>query len=99
MGGGKRGSRKWQGPMVERCCCYNKILMICLGGSEDEDKRRPREWSNFNFLKFSFQNCLFLGMCLKNLRHSLFGAWSVLLVHIKDHIRFTPREGPKDFVN
>jgi len=31
----------------------------------------------------------------KKSTHSLFGAWSFLLIHI----HFTPSEGPKDFVN
>ena len=63
-------------------------------GREDEDKRRPKEWSNL--IMFSFSKTTFFGhILLKKLAHSLFGAWSLLLVHIQ----FTPSEGPKGVVN
>ena len=50
-----------------------------------------REWSNLNF----FSNTILFGHILKKSTNSLFGAWWFLLVHI----RFTPNEKPKDFVN
>ena len=46
----------------------------------------------FNF--FSFNTTLF-GHILKNIAHSFFGAWPLLLVYI----RFTPSERSKGFVN
>ena len=48
------------------------------------------EWWNLNF----FSKEPFLGMYIRKLAHSLFGAWSYFLVHI----RFTPSKEPKDFV-
>ena len=50
---------------------------------------KTKEWSNMIFLNYIF------GHILKKYAHSLFGAWSFLLVHIG----FTPSEGPKGFVN
>ena len=69
--------------------CYNNILMILFwgGGREDEDKIMVK--LDFDF----FQTFLYWG--IKKSTHSLFGAWSFLLVHIW----FTHSEGPKDFVN
>ena len=75
--------------MVGRCC-YNKLVIIIIIG---EEKRKTREWSNLNFC---FKT-IFLGIYTKKKpTHSLFGAWSLLLVHM---IRFTQSEGPKGFVN
>ena len=45
------------------------------------------------FIYFSFSN--FFLAYIKKIITFTFGAWSFLLVHI----RFTPSEGPKDFVN
>jgi hypothetical protein len=45
-------------------------------------------------LEFFFFKTALSGRILKKLAHSLFGAWSFLLVHV----RFTPSEEPKDFV-
>jgi hypothetical protein len=42
-----------------------------------------------------FQNCLFWAYIEKKSAHSLFGAWSFLLVHIQ----FTPSERPIGSVN
>ena len=60
--------------------------MLLFWGREDEDKRIV----NLFFLKIAI-----FGHMLKKSTHSLLGVWSFLLVHI----RFTPSEGPKDFVN
>ena len=56
-------------------------------------RKKTKYWSNFIFFlqKLPFLNILFI----KKLAHSLFGAWLFLLVHI----RFTPSEGLKGFVN
>ena len=65
------------------------MVISFFGGREDEDKRRQKEWSNLSFSKSDL-----FGHILKRSAHSLFGAWSFLLIHI----RFTPSEGPKGFV-
>ena len=51
---------------------------------------KTREWSNLN----QFSKLPLLDIYYKKSAHSLFGAWSFLLVHI----RVTPSERPKDFV-
>ena len=56
-----------------------------------EEKMKTRELSNLNF----FQNRQFKTYIKKMIRSFTFGAWSFLLVHI----RFTPSERPKNFVN
>ena len=54
------------------------------------NQEKPREWSNFFFLKI-FKNALF-GHILKTNHHiHFFGAWLFLMVHIQ----ITPSEGPK----
>jgi hypothetical protein len=77
-------------------CCYNKILMIFF---VEEEKMKTREGKRMVKLKFLFFSSLFktaiMGHVLKNPTHSLFGAWSFLLVHIW----FTHSEGPKGSVN
>ena len=70
--------------------CYNKILMIFFW-EKKMNTREVKRWSN---LIFFFESVLF-GHILKNSAHSLFGAWSYLLVHIW----FTPSEGQEGFVN
>ena len=62
--------------------------MKFLWGEEYKDKRRQVKLDCFSKLSF-------LGYILKNSTHSHFGAWSFLSVHI----RITPSEGPKGFVN
>ena len=62
------------------------LLMIFFGGREDEDKRRQK-----NYLTWIFFKTALFRLTLKTSAHSLFGAWSFLLVHI----RITPSEGPK----
>ena len=62
--------------------------MSFFGGREDEDKRRQKNGQTLNvfFLpKLPFWD----------ISTFTFYAWSVLLVHI----RFTPSEGPKGFIN
>ena len=88
---------KWQGLMVGKCC-INKFWMICFfGGRECEDKRRQTDDRNcYVFCSFFLFKLLFMGIFKKKIStHSLFGAWSFLLIHIG----FTPCEGPKGFVN
>ena len=87
-GRGKRGVmvEKKDKPMAGKRC-YNKFLMNFLREWENEDMT-TREWSNLNSV-FLFWHIL------KKLAHSLVGAWSFLLVHI----RFTPSEWPKGFIN
>ena len=82
--------RKRQGPITKKYC-YNEILVNVLWGREDEAKRRQRNGQTWFF--FLLKTALF-GHILKESAHSLFGAWSFLLVHI----RFTPSERPEDFV-
>ena len=101
VGRGKRGALEGKkkgkrlGPMAEKCCYIKKIKNSFL------EKRRwkqekTREWSNLDFIfYFIFQNYLFWTGIKKISTHSFFGVWSFLLVHI----RFTPSEGPKDFIN
>ena len=84
--------RKKQGPMAEQYR-NNKASMnlFIFVGREDEDKRRQRNCQTWIF----FSKSALFGHILNKSTHSLFGAWSFLLVHI----RFTPSEGPKGFVN
>ena len=63
-----------------------------MGISFGKEKMKTREWSTFFF--FFFQKCSFWTY-IKKQAHSLFGAWSFLLVHFQ----FTPSEGSKDFDN
>ena len=70
--------RRRQGPIQEKYC-HNKILMnsfFLVGGGrrDDEDKGRHK-----NSPTWIFQNCLFWTY-IKKWTHSLFGAWSFLLV-------------------
>ena len=55
---------------------------------------KTRENKRMVKLEFFSQTALF-GHILRKTAHSLFGAWSFLLVHIQ----FTPSKGPKGFVN
>jgi hypothetical protein len=72
-------ARKRQEPTVEKYC-YNNILMNFLGR---ERKQRRQEKG---------QTCPFWAYIWKKSIHSLFGAWSFLLVHIW----FTPSEDKLD---
>ena len=57
---------------------------------------KTSEWSNLVYFILFYFKQPFLGHILKKNRHIHFlGAWSFLLIHI----RFTPNEGPKGFVN
>jgi hypothetical protein len=60
------------------------------GGKDDEDKRRQKTDQTWILFKL-----LYFGHILKKIAHLLFGAWSLLLLHIW----FTPSEGPTDFVD
>ena len=55
---------------------------------------KTREEKGMVKFETSFKTAL-LGHISKKSTHSLFGAWSFLLVHIC----FTPNEGPKGIVN
>ena len=57
-------------------------------------KPKRRQENKKTWIFFPFNNALFKHMFKKNQSaHSLFGAWSSLLIHI----RFTPSEWPKTF--
>ena len=58
-----------------------------IAGKKRQRQEKIREWSN---LVSFFKTTLFGHISKKLLAHSLFGAWSFLLIHI----RFTPSEGP-----
>jgi hypothetical protein len=62
------------------CVC----VCVCVCGIEDEDKRRQTYGQTL--IIFSFKTIIF-GHIKQRSSHSLFGAWSFLLVHI----RFTPK--------
>ena len=85
-------SRKRQEPMTGKCC-YDRICDEFFYGGEKEIKTRgdQRMAKLLNF----FSRLSFLDICWNKRAQSLFGAWPFLLVHI----RFTPSERPKDFVN
>jgi hypothetical protein len=80
--------------MVEKCS-YDKNLMNVLG----KEKMKTREDTILFKVGFSsfFSKLPFWGINLyKKIAYNLlFGAWLLLSVHI----RFTPSEGPKGFVN
>ena len=77
--------------MVKKC--YNKILIDFFNGKMKTKTREDKRMITLE--SFFFETALFGHIYLKNLAHSLFGAWSSLLVHI----RFTHSEGSKGFVN
>ena len=76
--------------MVEEYWYDKNFNEFFLWGKRRQRHEKTKEWSNFILF---FQNCL-VGHILKKSTHPLLGAWSFLV-----HIRFTPSEGPKDFVN
>ena len=64
--------------------------MIFFNGEEKMKAREVKTWSNLIFiLELPFQTYI------KQIITSTFDAWLFLLLHI----RFTPSEGPKDFIN
>ena len=65
--------------------------MRTFGGRDEEDKRRQKGGQT----RIIFSKLRLLGAILKKSAHSLFGAWSSLLVHVQ----FTPSEGPKGFIS
>ena len=93
-------SRKRQGPIAEECC-YNKILMIFyffLGGVRvDEDKKEDKRIVKLEFIfKAAFFGHTHTHTYTQyKSTHSLFGARSFFLIHI----RFTPSEEPKNCIN
>ena len=78
---------KRQGPMVEKCCHYKFWIYIW------KEKMKTRE--DKRMVKLEFFKTTIFGHILKKWAHSLFGAWSFLLVHIQ----YTPSENSKGFVN
>ena len=81
-------SRKRQGSMTEKCC-YTTILHNNNkngGGREDEDKEDMR----MNKLDSS-SKLPFLVIYSKKSAHSLYGAWSILFVHISLHLVRGPK--------
>ena len=91
VGRGKGGALVEKGKgLWQRNIVMFKILTNFFGGREYEDKRMVK----LVFFVF-FSKVPFLNIYQTKSMHSLFGAWSFLLVHIQ----FTPNEGPKDFVN
>ena len=89
--------RKRQGSMVE-IHCYNKILIIYFLKKKPSPLWEVKTSEHKRMVKlgvlFLFKIVLF-GHILKQSTHSLFGAWSFLLIRI--HV--TPSVGPKGFVN
>ena len=70
----------------------NIVIIIFQWNYFWEEKMKTRE--NKSGQAKNFQNYPFWTYIEKKSTHSLFGAWSFLLVHIQ----FTPREKPKGFV-
>ena len=64
------------------------------GRREDEDKRRQENGQTCIFF-LQIKTAVFRLILKKKSTQSLFDAWSFLLVHI----RFSPSEEPKNFVN
>ena len=89
---GKRGAllEKGQGFMAKKCC-YNKFSNEIYLGKE---KVKTREDERMRQTFFFWVEVVLFGHILKKMAHSLFGARSLLMVHIG----LTPSEGPKDFV-
>ena len=78
--------RKRQGPMhMTENYCRNEFLMKFLRGK----RRQKRVKLDFFFIKIAL-----FGHILEKIAHSLFCAWSFLLIHSQ----FTPSEGPKGSV-
>ena len=78
------GGRGKRGVLVERGMGQRNIVIIIFWwifwGREVEDKRRQKNGQTLFY--FIFKNILF-GHVFKKSTHSLFGAWSLLLVHIR----------------
>ena len=68
------------------------MLAKIQGGNKSKHEVRPREDKRMVKLNF-FLKYHFFYFVLKKSMHSLFSAWSFLLVHV----RFTTNEGPKTF--
>ena len=84
--------RKRQGPMAKKYR-YNKFLMnFFVGRKEHKDKRRQKNGQTWTFF---LSKTVLLRHILKKSARSLFGARSFLLIHIRP----TPSERPKNFVN
>ena len=86
-GGGS--SRKRQGPMVENWCYHNFLMIFSLR------KRRRRQENDKSLIFFSLKTSLFEHI-VKKTNTFTFGAWSLFFLA---HIRFTPSERPKGFIN
>jgi hypothetical protein len=81
--------RKKQGPMAKKWC-YNTFF----GKENIKTREYKRIQENGQTWLIVFKTSLF-STYQKKSTHSLFGAWSFLLIHIC----FTPSEGPKNFIN
>ena len=78
----------------KKCCekiCKPHLQHIKQEVKTSKAQEKTREWANLNL--FYFQKCPFWAYIFQKLAHSLFGAWSFFMVHI----RCTPSEGPKAF--
>ena len=82
--------RKRPRPMAKEYCYNNNKPIKILFGEEKMKTREDKRMVEFEF----FQNFPFWTYS-KKINAFTFGAWSFLVVHI----RFTPSERPKGFVN
>ena len=83
--------------MAEKCCNIENLMNIFWRG-ENEDKRGPEKMVELYFQpppSPQKKTASFGHILKKKPSHSIFGAWSFLLVHIW----LIPGEGPKGFVN
>ena len=88
----RRSTRKRQRHIAEKCC-GNIFFDEIFSGKRRRRQEKTKEWSNL-MIFFPFQNCPFWTYISKIPTYSLFGAWSLLLAHI----RFPLSEEPKSFV-
>jgi hypothetical protein len=82
----EKGKGPWQRNNVKITFAWN-----IFQGKEDNDKRRQENGQTWIF----FSKIALFEHTLKNSTHPLLSAWSILSVHI----RFTPSEEPKNFIN
>ena len=72
---------------------HTKFIMKCFLGEEKMKTNEDKKMVKLAF--FSSKTAVFRLILKKKSTQSLFDAWSFLLVHI----RFSPSEEPKNFVN
>ena len=92
---GKSGALvgKRQGPVIEKCC-LNNVLMICLfcgGGIEDEDTWRQKNDQTWFFIPshLPFEGIFFLNQHIHFFVHG-HSSWSTFTLHLV--------RGPNDFI-